>query len=409
MLTARMQNSPTIALLSVTCDGSVSSDALMDSARQDVAGGSLIEYQITTLARVGIQRFLIEVENVDGSLISLAERCRTKNRTVDFVRTGADLQRYIKPDDRIWVQSGLLYAQLGLIETLVKTNENFVATLDSRAENSAFERIDLNTRWAGVSVVGTDIIAALGDLPEDWSLLSSLLRQAVLAKVPFRSLAQQHVQSGTLTILTGAHDFAALNRQILLRRVASRSGFVETKLFGPLLATLVPVIWQSPVAVLISKFAAPLVALAAIALALVGFATAACLVAFVAISAISLRLTVTDDADGGKHIQMMPVLTWVLIILAMFSAVYTDRSYRYNGLFGAFAVAALAFLTQKMSMPERARKYLDSQAGLTLLVAAGSAFVGISTTLQWIMVLQLSTLIAISLTSDTNGKKAKQA
>lgn len=409
MLTARMQNSPTIALLSVTCDGSVNSDLPMASARQDVAGGSLIEYQITTLARVGIQRFLIEVENVDGSLISLAERCRAKNRTVDFVRTGADLQRYIKPDDRVWVQSGLLYVQLGLIETLIKTNEIFVATVDSRAENSAFERIDLNTRWAGVSVVGTDIIASLRDLPDDWSLLSSLLRQAVLAKVPFRPLAQQHVQSGALTILTGAHDFAALNRQILLRRVASRSGFVENKLFGPLLATLVPVIWQSPIAVLISKFAAPIVALAAITLALAGFATAASLVAFLAIAAISLRLTVTADADGGGHVQIMPVVTWVLIILAMFSAVYTDRSYRYDGLFAAFAVAALAFLTQRMNLPERTRKYLDSQAGLTILIAAGSAFIGISAALQWIMVLQLSALIAISLRSDTDGKKAKQA
>ncbi len=409
MPSARMQNSPTIALLSVTCDGSVSSDAIMDSARQDVAGGSLIEYQITTLARVGIHRFLIEVENVDGSLISLAERCRAKNRTVDFVRTGSDLQRYIKPNDRIWVQSGLLYVQLGLIETLVKMNENFVATVDSRAENSAFERIDLNTRWAGVSVVGTDIIATLRDLPEDWSLLSSLLRQAVLAKIPFRPLAQQHVQNGTLTILTGAYDFAGLNRQILLRRVASRSGFVETKIFGPLLATLVPVIWQSPIAVLTSKFAAPLVALAAIALALAGFATAASLVAFVAIAAISLRLTVTDDADGGNHVQMMPVLTWALIIFAMFSAVYMDRSYQYDGLFAAFAVAALAFLTQRMSMPERAKQYLDSQAGLTIFIAAGSVLIGITATLQWIMVLQLSALVAISLRSDTNAKKAKQA
>ena len=409
MLTARIQNSPTIALLSVTCDGSVGSDLVMGSARQDVAGGSLLECQITTLARVGIQRFLIEVENVDGSLISLAERCRAKNQTVDFVRTGADLQRYIETNDRVWVQSGLLYVQLGLIETLVKTNENFVATVDSRAENSAFERIDLNTRWAGVSVVGTDIIATLRDLPEDWSLLSSLLRQAVLAKVPFRPLAQQHVQSGTLTILTGAHDFSELNRQILLRRVSSRSGFVETKLFGSLLATAVPVIWQSPVAVLVSKFAAPLVAMAAIALALAGFATAASLVTFAAIAAISLRLTVTDDADGGNHLQIIPVVTWALIIVVMFSAAYAERSSQYGGLFAAFAVASLAFLTQKLTLPEGPRKYLDSQAGLALLVAAGSAFIGISATLQWIMVLQFSTLIAISLRSDTNSKKAKQA
>jgi hypothetical protein len=62
-----------------------------------------------------------------------------------------------------------------------------------------------------------------------------------------------------------------------------------------------------------------------------------------------------------------------------------------------------------MSLPERVRKYLHSQAGLTLLVAAGSAFVGVSAALQWVMVLQLSALIAVSLRSDPDGKKAKQA
>lgn len=409
MPSARQPSIPTIALLSVTTDGGTGYDLSAGTARQDLAGGSLIEYQITTLARAGIQRFLIEVENVDGSLIALADRCRGRNQTVDFVRTGADIQRYIDTDDRIWVQSGLLYVQLGLVETLVKNAENFIATVDSRDENADFERIDINTRWAGVSVVGPEAITMLRDLPDDWSIISSLLRQALLAKIPFRPLSQQHVNNGTVTILTGTQDFSALNRQILRRRVASRSGLVEAQLFGPILARLVPVIWQSSRAVSITKFASPVVAVVAVALGLWGYTIAASAAAFLAIAANSLRLAVTDDADGGDQIQILSVVTWALVILAMFGAVYTTAAEDEGGLFAAFTVASLTFVTQRMALPNWAKQLLHSPAALALLAVIGAATVGIMMALQWIMVLQLSILIIASIPRDAESKKGKQA
>lgn len=408
MVSNRSHNIPTIALLSVACDGG-DGRTPAGTARSDLAGGSLIEYQISTLARAGIRKFLIEVENVDGSLIALADRCRSRDQTVDFVRNGADIQRYMDAGDRIWVQSGLLYVQLGLVETLLKTTENFIATVDGRDENTAFERIDINTRWAGVSVVGPEAIAMLRDLPDDWSIISSLLRQTVLAKVPFRPLSQQHVNNGTLTVLTGAQDFSELNRQILRRRVASRAGFVEAQLFGPILARLVPVIWQSPAAVTVTTFASPVLALIALALGVGDFAIAASTAAFLAIAANTLRLAVTDDADGGEHIQNLSVITWTLIILAMFSAAYMATSYQHNGLFAAFSVAALAYLTQKMALPGWAKQLLHSPAAIALLAIAGSALLGITAALQWIMVLQLCTLIITSVQRDMDAKKAKQA
>ena len=406
MLSVRNPNFPTIALLCVACDNGSVRDAAAATGRSDLAGVSLIEYQITTLARAGIQRFLIEVENIDGVLIALADRCASRKLTVDFVRTGGDILRYINADDRIWVQSGQLYVQLGLIETLLKSTENFIATIDGRDENRAFERIDLNTRWAGVSVVGYEAIAMLRDLPEDWSIISSLLRQALLAKVPFRPLSQQHVHNGTLTVLTGAQDFSELNRQILRRRVASRAGFIEAQLFGPILARLVPLIWQSPTAVTATKFAAPVIAVAALALGLGNLVTAATVAAFLSIAANALRLAVTDDADGSDHIQRLSIVTWTLIILAMFGSAYVATSYDDNGLFAAFAVASLAYLTHKMALPGWAKQVLHSPAALALSAIIGAATVGITTILQWIMVLQLSVLMIASMMRDAEGKKS---
>lgn len=396
MLSVRNPNFPTIALLCVAGDDGKGQDATNGLGRPDLAGQSLIEYQISMLTRAGIQSFLIEVENIDGSLIALADRCRARKLTVDFVRSGADILRHMNADDRIWVQSGQLCVQLGLIETLLKSSDNFIATIDGRDENRAFERIDINTRWAGVSVVGYDALAMLRDLPEDWSIISSLLRQALLAKVPFRPLSQQHVQNGTLTVLTGAQDFSELNRQILRRRVASRTGYVEAKLFGPILARIVPFIWQSPKAVTATKFASAVIALIAVVLGVENLATAASVAVFLSIAANALRLAVTDDADGSDHIQSLSIVTWALIILAMFGSAYVATSYDYNSLFAAFAVASLAYLTQKMELPNGARQLLHSPAALALLAITGAATIGITSALQWIMTLQLCVLIIAS-------------
>ena len=406
MRSIRNPNFPTIALLTVACDNDSGQGAASGAGRSDLAGISLIEYQIMTLARAGIQRFLIEVENIDGVLIALADRCASRKLTVDFVRTGGDILRDVNADDRVWVQSGQLYVQLGLVETLLKSAENFIATIDGRDENRAFERIDINTRWAGVSVVGYDTIAMLRDLPEDWSIISSLLRQALLAKVPFRPLSQQHVHNGTLTVLTGAQDFSELNRQILRRRVASRAGFIEGQLFGPILARLVPLIWQSATAVTATKFAAPLIALAAIVLGLGNLVTAATVAAFLSIAANTLRLAVTDDADGSDHIQILSIVTWTLIILAMFGSAYVATSHHSSGLFAAFAVASLAYLTHKMVMPRWAKQMLHSPAALALYAIIGAATVGITIILQWIMVFQLSVLMIASMMRDAEGKKS---
>jgi hypothetical protein len=409
MLSVRNPNIPTIALLSIAGDNGSGHDVANGAGRPDLAGVSLIEYQIMALARAGMQRFLIEVENIDGSLVALADRCRLRKLTVDFVRTGGDILRYINADDRIWVQSGQLYVQLGLIETLLKSAENFIATIDGRDENGAFERIDLNTRWAGVSVVGYDAIAMLRDLPEDWSIISSLLRQALLAKVPFRPLSQQHVLNGTLTVLTGPQDFSELNRQILRRRVASRAGYIEAHVFGPILARIVPLIWQSANAVTVTKFASAFIALAAVALGFGNLAIAATVAAFLSVAANALRLAVTDDADGSDHIQILSVVTWALIILAMFGSAYVATSDNDNGLFAAFVVASLAYLTHKMALTGWVKQVLHSPAALALLAVIGVATVGITTAFQWIMVLQLSILIIASMKPDAEGKTSNKA
>ena len=385
----RIPEKPSVALLSVTGGDVSAARAPTDKPNTELAGGSLVDYQIKTLFRAGVSRFLVEVENMDVTMLALADQWRQKNVLVDFVRTGADIQRYLKLDDRIWVQSGQLYVQPDFVETLAQSADNFVATVDGRDENSLFERIDLNTRWAGISIVGASTIAMLKDLPEDWSIISSLLRQAILANVPMRLLSQQHVNNGTLNIVQGPQDFVQLNKQILRRRVLSQAGLVEARVLGPVSAKLVPIIWQSPVALKLVKFAAPIFALGAVTIGVSGFDLAATGAAFGAVATNSLRLATTDDLNGQGKFPNLTSVTLALLVIAMFGTAYMDTSYTNDGLFTAFAVASIAWISMRVMLPRWADGLLRSPALLSILALVGTAGLGFTNALQWIMVAQL--------------------
>jgi len=61
-----------------------------------------------------------------------------------------------------------------------------------------------------------------------------------------------------------------------------------------------------------------------------------------------------------------------------------------------------------MALPTWAKQLLHSPAALTIFAAIGSALLGLIQALEWIMVMQLSALIFVSLRNDIIGKKAEQ-
>uniref|UniRef100_UPI0037CAEE0B hypothetical protein n=1 Tax=Sphingorhabdus sp. TaxID=1902408 RepID=UPI0037CAEE0B len=74
MVSTRIPEKLSVALLSVTGGDVSASRAPTDKPNTELAGGSLVEYQIKTLFRAGITRFLVEVENMDGAMLALADQ-----------------------------------------------------------------------------------------------------------------------------------------------------------------------------------------------------------------------------------------------------------------------------------------------------------------------------------------------
>lgn len=390
MMPSEQYDTPKSALLS---SATAADDAASGQAHDVVGGQSLLEYQISLLARLGVGHFYIEVDNVTGSLLSLADKSRNKGRHIEFVRSGLDVQRSFQPDDRLWVQSEALYVAPELLTQLMKRTGTFVGTLDGRDENHAFERIDLNTRWAGIAMVSAGTISALHSLPEGWSMTSSLLRQALQEKVPFCPLHQQHVQNGQIRIVQSAEDIGILNRQILTDRTEDRGGFIETSVLGPLAARVAPVIWRTTHGAKLVSGASVFMAGSSVGLGAYGWYTAAIGTAMIAIILSILRDTVVEPDDHSAFFRIVPVATWILLGLGAVVTARTDMSYSSDGMFAVINVIGLAMLAQKLTLPIWAEKVLKSPALLAVLALIATPVGGFAQAMQWIGIGQLGALI----------------
>jgi len=202
-----------------------------------------------------------------------------------------------------------------------------------------------------------------------------------------------------------------LSRQIMVKRLSNLDGIVERRIFGSVSARIAPIIWQNPILVRIIGYTPPLLAGLAAALGLSGFAGAAIASGLAALAFRNLHISISQEGEGSDWTQSLAILTWILFIVAIFGAAYLDTSYTNDGLFAAFAVAALSFLSLRTALPVWAQVLLQSPALLTIFALIGTILAGLTITLQWIMVAQLGTLLCrrFGEKDAMRPKKEKQA
>ncbi len=400
---------PDTALLSAalaTVDANITGAEISSST---VGGQSLLEHQIGLLGRLGVSRFLIEVEHVTGALLHLADTNSKTGRSVEFVRSGSDVQRLMHAGDRLWVQAEAVYVAPDLLKQMLSRAGAFLVTLDGRDENVAFERIDLNTRWAGVAVVEAQTVVALQNLPEGWSMTSSILRQALQDKVSFNALNQKNVQNGDVRLVRSAEDFSALNQEILVGRIDQSGGFLETRILAPIAARIAPSVWRLSSGTALVKGASIILAASSLGLGVTGFVPAAIVAAMIAIALNILGATVADRNNSTSLSRLTPPTVWTLLGLSTLATARTDMSYSSDGIFAALTVVGLALLAQKLILPVWARQTLKSPALIVLLLLIASPIAGFTQALQWIGIAQLGAMIFAKWVANDWEKKAKQA
>src|SRR4051794_24177094 len=125
-----------------------------------LAGRSLLEYQVRCATAAGAAPVIVVVERVPQALQDAFERLRLDGLGVFPV---SDVQEAVS---RFEAGSMILLIGDGVAQTadfvaaLAQEPEPAVATVPDDEAHAAFERIDAETRWAGVALVDSRILGS---------------------------------------------------------------------------------------------------------------------------------------------------------------------------------------------------------------------------------------------------------
>jgi hypothetical protein len=384
------QHLPTVGLLSAASLGSKSDSS---GALRAVAGRPLIVRQIATLQSCGIDRFLVEVDTVPGELLQSIDDLRNRGAHIDFVRSAADLKQYLPENAQLAMLAESHYFDASVLQSVLAAAPG-IATVDGRDDNARFERIDLNTRWAGFAVFDAGIAVSMEPLPDGWSMTSSLLRHAIRCGVPFHPVKQSLLQEGHILHVESEVGPQSLIRRQLSTYVASVPGVVERYLFAPLALHIAPKIWPLRNGQTAVRFLSPLLASAGFAAGFI--ATPPITVALVLLALFaSIVSGAVDSIDGEERPPLLGRrITPVLLGGSLLTAAWSATDYGEAGLAFALLIIAFFLVADRIDIARPMRLLLRSPALVAVVLLIGATAVGLTAALQWTVLLQAGTLIA---------------
>jgi hypothetical protein len=144
-----------------------------------LAGRTLLEYQVRCSAAAGAAPIVVAVERVPQALQDAFERLRLDGIGVFPVSDINEAVSRFEAGSSILLIGDGVVPPVDLVVTLAAEPEAAVATVPDDEQHSAFERIDAESRWAGVAVVDAHLLGSTAAMLGDWDLQSTLLRRTI--------------------------------------------------------------------------------------------------------------------------------------------------------------------------------------------------------------------------------------
>ncbi len=355
-------------LCAVGHSGGEGSDNATQSALIPVMGVPFIEFQISQLAKNGIKHVYLEIETLPGALVAMADRVKAKGISVEFVRSPAELEGKISSDQYLFILSDGVYVDDILLSEIIAQNSAFIVTLDGRDENAIFERIDLNSYWTGIAMLGANSVEAIASLPAEWSINSSLLRRALQDSIVHRSLKQDVIVAKQLCKIGSTADAEALTKQLLRSQSSNVDGLIERNIFAPAISWVMPMIWKLPSNALSFRIFAWLSVSITLGLAIGGFSVGAALTSLVSLFAFQacrlLKPSVNKREFGFSDTNIM----WSLLIAAFLAVFWNVTSARLENMFCGLVIVGLALLSAQIATSNWSRNLLCSPTILAMLM-----------------------------------------
>jgi hypothetical protein len=346
-------------------------------ATLQVAGRTLVERQVRLALATGAEPVVVVVERVTADLSAALDSVRAEGAPVILARSAEEAAEAVHSSDRILLVGDGLVAPETVIARLVATDGPAILVVPDLRVDDRYERIDAQSRWAGLALIDGDMLKQTAAMLRDWDLQSTLLRRAVQAGA--RQISVRGEAEDELPLLAETpEDLVELEAQIVAGAHVRRSDWVSRYLLAPVerLATqaLMPTA-ATPTA--LGLGATLLMALAALAFAKhwLGLGLAFLLLATpldgIAERLASLRL---QGARGPSWwTALLPALSAGLLLL-LAHALSETRGWGCVALAGAVIAFSVALRIEAEGREVPGKLWLAERKGMTWLMLPFAMF-----------------------------------
>jgi hypothetical protein len=195
-----------------------------------LSGRTLVEYQVRCAAAAGAAPIVVVVERVPQALQDALERLRLDGIGVFPVSDITEAVSRFEAGTLILLIGDGVAPPADLVTKVADEPEPALATVPDDDRHAAFERIDGESRWAGVALVDAHLLGSTAAMLGDWDLQSTLLRRALqegAIRLPVPDGA------GEPLLVESAEDLQDFDRRLLAASRGARTDWVSRYLLPP--------------------------------------------------------------------------------------------------------------------------------------------------------------------------------
>lgn len=196
-----------------------------------LSGRTLLEYQVRCAAAAEAAPIVVVVERVPQALQDALERLRLDGVGVFAVSDVAEAVSRFEAGSTILLIGDGVAPPAELVAALAEEPEPAISTVPDDENHAMFERIDGESRWAGVAVVDANLLASTAAMLGDWDLQSTLLRRTLQE-------GARRVHAGDIggdpLLADSADDLQNFQRRLLAGSRGTRPDWVSRYLLPPI-------------------------------------------------------------------------------------------------------------------------------------------------------------------------------
>jgi hypothetical protein len=197
-----------------------------------IAGRTLVERQVRLAAGAGAEPVVVVVERVTAALGAAIDRLRGEGIVMVLARSAEEAAEAVHSSDRVLLVGDGLVAPEAAIARLVALDGPAILVVPDLRVDDRYERIDAQSRWAGLALIDGQMLKQTAAMLRDWDLQSTLLRRAVQAGARQLSVRVDAEDELPLVAESG-EDLTELEARIIAGAHVRRSDWVSRFLLGP--------------------------------------------------------------------------------------------------------------------------------------------------------------------------------